>query len=78
MEVQIILTYERHIKDYILRPFFQAYCALCEALHDPDRGEERIVDLKAWWAGDKVCRLVQQWRHNGTFDKKFWAYRDKL
>ena len=61
-----------------VRLFCQAYCALCEALHDPDRGEERILDLKAWWAGDKVCKPVHHSTTKGTFDKKFWAYRDKL
>ena len=56
---------------------FQAFCNLCQALHEPGRGEERIEDLEAWWVGLGACKSMPAADKEVNFDKTFWAYRNR-
>ena len=55
----------------------QAFCDLCQALHDPGREEERIQDLEAWWTGLGGCKSLPPVAKKVNFDKSFWAYRNR-
>ena len=59
----------------------QAFCDLCQALHDQERGEERIEDLDTWWMGGQgFCKPVSppaSANKKVNFDKSFWAYRNR-
>ena len=55
----------------------QAFCDLCQALHDPGRGEESIQDMDAWWTGLGGCKPLPPVAKKVNFNKDFWAYRNR-
>ena len=78
-----LVTHHKTYQDVRTAPAFhlplllQAFCDICQALHDPGRGEERIGDLVAWWAGGGGCKKMQKRAKKVNFDSTFWVYRNR-
>ena len=72
-------TYREVRSDPSLPPLmFQAFCGLCQALHDTGRAEETIEDLQHWWSALGFCKAVAPPASANpklNFDKSFWTYK---